>query len=198
VRFRLAHVAGTHDVEPHAPATPPPPHVSPAGHEQVISPPHPSPFVPQPTPAVEHVMGVQPPQTPETPPPPHVCPDAQGPQSSAPPQPSPAGPHWMFCAAHVVGTHEPEPQTPGVPPPPQVSVPVHGLQYAVRPPHPSACWPQTPGNALHVSGVHAPESGAPHTLATPPPPHVAGRVHVVQLARSPPHPLDCCPHVPAG
>jgi hypothetical protein len=72
LRFKPVHVSGTHDDVPHAPATPPPPHVSPAGHVHVIEPPQPSPLVPQPTPGVVHVIGVQPPQTPATPPPPHV------------------------------------------------------------------------------------------------------------------------------
>jgi hypothetical protein len=53
-----------------------------------------------------HVVGMHVtvfPQTPGIPPPPQVWPGGHGPQSIALPQPSPAGPHWMFRAMHVVG-----------------------------------------------------------------------------------------------
>ena len=54
-------------------------------------------------PWARHVSGVQlgAPHLPGVPPPPQVCPLGQLPQSSVPPQPSPAGPHLMPCAAQV-------------------------------------------------------------------------------------------------
>jgi hypothetical protein len=45
------------------------------------------------------------PQTFVTPPPPQVCGAVQVPQSSRPPQPSPAWPQLKPSALHVVGVH---------------------------------------------------------------------------------------------
>jgi hypothetical protein len=42
------------------------------------------------------------------------------PQSSGPPQPSPAGPQEIPTSAQVFGVHCGPPQTLGTPPPPQV------------------------------------------------------------------------------
>jgi hypothetical protein len=53
-------------------------------------------------PCCAHVCGVQVvPQTPALPFAPHDSPAGQVPHWSIPPQPSPAGPHEMFCCAHV-------------------------------------------------------------------------------------------------
>jgi hypothetical protein len=59
-------------------------------------------LLPAPWPAEHPEAGA--PQTPGMPLPPQVSGAAQPPQSSVPPQPSPAGPHVMFCCAHVFGT----------------------------------------------------------------------------------------------
>ena len=141
-----------------------------------------------------------PPVTPHKlgPPPPQNAGAVHAPQSAVrPPQPSEILPHVPAGAvAHVLGTHEtPPPQTLGVPPPPQNAGGAHAPQLAVRPPQPSESVPHFPGKSAHVFGV---QGGAPppHTLATPPPPHVAGGVQVPQLGVRPPQPSGCGPHVP--
>ena len=63
------------------------------------------------------------PHWPGTPPPPQVCGDVQVPQLSRLPQPSPAGPQVMLCAAHVCAWQPPpsgQPHWPETPPPPHV------------------------------------------------------------------------------
>ena len=92
------------------------------------------------------------------------------PQLSAPPQPSPAGPHEIPWAAHVVGVQVPVPQTPGLPPPPQVWPVGHDPQSSVLP-QPSPAVPHEKPCFAQVSGVHVND---PQTLGTPPPPHVSG------------------------
>ena len=92
-----AHVLGVHADTPHLYATPPPPHVVPAGHgAQFTVPPQPSGTVPQSAPCWAHVRAVQlgPPHWPSTPPPPHVWPFGHVPQFGVvPPQPSLWTPH---------------------------------------------------------------------------------------------------------
>jgi hypothetical protein len=101
------HVFGVH-VPPegtHLPAT----HDWLAGHvPQSSALPHPSPACPHDRPWPWHVSGWQPllPQhTPGVPHPPHVCGAVHVPQlGMTPPQPSPAGPHWMLDG-HACGVH---------------------------------------------------------------------------------------------
>ena len=72
---------------------------------------------------------------------------------------------------------------------------VHMPQLGVRPPQPSENWPQQPELmpaaaqvCAHVSGVQA---GLPHMPGVPPPPQVAGGVHVPQSGVRPPQPSAC-------
>jgi hypothetical protein len=76
-------------------------------------------------PCALQVVGVQqvPPQTPSVPPPPQVSQPEQEPQFWLPPQPSPAGPQLIPCAAQETGVQVPEsmaPHWPSTPPPPHV------------------------------------------------------------------------------
>src|SRR5579883_2060955 len=112
VMFCWAHVSPMQP-PPHWPGMPPPPHVCGGVHgPQSIEPPQPSPAGPQPTFCWAQVCFWQTPPSrgigthcPNTPLPPHCWPAGHGPQSMAPPQPLPAGPHEMFCAAQVTGVH---------------------------------------------------------------------------------------------
>ena len=88
------------------------------------------------------VRGVQlgAPHLPGMPPPPQVSGAVQSPHMRMAPQPSPAGPHSMFCWAQVFGEQEP-PQTPGTPPPPQPWPGGQVPQLAMRLPQPSPAGP---------------------------------------------------------
>jgi hypothetical protein len=131
----LPQVRGTHALllpaTPHTLARPPPPQVWPAGQvPHIRSPPQPSATAPQLAPALAQVLrthataaSVAPPDPhiPGRPPPPQLCPSGQLPQSSCPPQPSPAGPQLTPSAAQVRGTQpEVPPHWLSRPPPPQV------------------------------------------------------------------------------
>ncbi len=92
------------------------------------------------------------------PPPPHVQPtgahapqllELHTPQSRVPPQPSPIGPQFAFCAAQFVGTHGGRPHREGVPPPPHVSGGMH-MPQSIAPPQPSPAGPQFTPAAAHV------------------------------------------------
>jgi hypothetical protein len=104
-----AQLPGTHvpaSVTPHWLATPPPPHVVPVGHGQLIVPPQPSPWTPHLP--VQLVVGVHvppsgSPHTPAWPEPPQVSGATHVPQLSGLPQPSPVAPHWRPCSAQVFG-----------------------------------------------------------------------------------------------
>jgi hypothetical protein len=124
------------------------------------------------------------------------------PQLIALPQPSPAGPHAMFCTPHDSGTHVPpsiSPHCPDVPAPPQVS-PAGQVPQLIALPHPSPAGPQPIFCTPHDRGTHAPPSGAPHCPEMPPPPQVSpvGQVpHSIALPHpSPagPQPIFCTPH----
>jgi hypothetical protein len=105
------------------------------------------------------------------------------------PHPSPAGPHWMPCWAHVFGVHvEPWPQTPDTPPPPQASPGPQEPQSSTLP-QPSPAGPHVNPRSAHASGV---QGGLPQTLAIPPPPHVSPTGHVPQARRCP-HPSPMGP-----
>jgi hypothetical protein len=70
------------------------------------------------------------------------------------------------------------------------------LPQSTSPPHPSALGPQSIFISAHVFGVHGPPpsgSDVPHTFGVPPPPHVAGAVHVPQSINEP-QPSPCLPH----
>jgi hypothetical protein len=101
------------------------------------------------------------------------------PQSSAPPQPSPAGPQVKPRSEHFFGTHVivDDPHFEGVPPPPHVSGNVH-VPHDKLPPQPSPAGPQAMPRAGQVVGVQiGPASGplsggtkTPHVLGLPPAP----------------------------
>src|ERR1019366_3974728 len=89
------------------------------------------------------------------------------------PQPSPAGPHAMFCAAHVSGTHVfIPPHWPATPPPPHVVGVGQEPQLAITFPQPSPAGPQSIICSLHVRGTHVLPGGEPQTPGVPLPPHV--------------------------
>ena len=93
----------------------------------------------------------------------HTEPAGHVPQSSEPPQPSPAGPHDRFSAEQVSGWHDGAPHTPGVPPPPQVC---GSLQLPQPPsmtlPQPSPAGPHEIPCAAHDTGTQFPPSSTPH------------------------------------
>ncbi len=162
---------GVHAGLPQTPLCPPPPHVSPDGHVPHAScPPHPSPAGPQLKPWAAHVRGMHAPLSmaphcPFAPPPPQVWSEGHVPHARVPPQPSPAGPHAMFCAAHVVGWQQEPPQTLGLPssPPPHTWQPTVQVPQSSVPPQPSEGEPQLAPSCAQVAGVHVP------VLHTPPP-----------------------------
>src|SRR5262249_2127156 len=87
---------------------------------------------------------------------------AQVPHWRSPPQPSPAGPHWMPSWAQVFGVHIGMPHTLGTPPPPQVW-PIGQLPHWMMLPQPSFagpqvmfCWAQV--FAPHGGGVQTDEA----------------------------------------
>jgi len=185
-------------VQPHTPAVPPPPHVTPvplhgvpkpqSGIER--APPQLSVVLnrPQFLPASLHntafVFGVQP-HTPVVPPPPHVTPvPLHVPHDvilRVPPQLSVVlyGPQFLPASLHntpsVFGVH---PHTPAVPPPPHVTpVPLHGVpnpQSGIEraPPQLSVVLnrPQFLPASLHNTAFVF--GVHPHTPGVPPPPHV--------------------------
>jgi hypothetical protein len=112
---------------------------------------------------------------------PQVLGGVQVPQLSVPPQPSGAGPQFLFCIAQLVETVQP--QTLTVPPPPHVCGMAQAPQLATLRMAPQLSVPETAPqflpslaqNAVSVSGVH------PQTLVVPAPPHVCGIAHVPQL-----------------
>ena len=77
---------------------------------------------------------------------------AHEPQLSEPPQPSPAGPQVMLCAAHVLGVHVPLPHWPAAPPPPQANGEVQRPQL-IEPPQPSPAGPHEMLSCVHVFGT---------------------------------------------
>jgi hypothetical protein len=90
------------------------------------------------------------------------------------PQPSPAGPQVIDCAAHEVGLHAAAsgyPHWPDTPPPPQVCGETQFPQ-AIWLPQPSPAGPQVIPCAAHVWAWQPPPSGKPQCPKTPPPPHV--------------------------
>ena len=135
------------------------------------------------------------------PPPPQKSGAVHVPQSSWPPQPSPANPHVKPSFAHVVGVQlgpvsaaEAPPQRLN-PPPPQKSDPVHVPQLSGAP-QPSPANPQVYPRSLQLLGVHGepPSDGVPlrpHRL-NPPPPQKFGELQVPQLI-CPPHPSPAAP-----
>jgi hypothetical protein len=86
------------------------------------------------------------------PPPPHVLTPLHGPQSSAPPQPSSAGPQLKPRSAQVFRVHA---QTPGAPLPPQVAGDMQLPQSSV-PPQLSGAGPQLTPRLAQVVGVQIP------------------------------------------
>jgi hypothetical protein len=137
----------------------------PGGHvvPQLSTLPHPSPIGPQFAPALAHVRGVTlqpasvaPPSPPDGTPhwlcvlAPQISPLAHVPQSSVPPHPSPIGPQFACCAAHVSGVHIAVgvPHTLGVPLPPHVC-PIGQVPQSINPPHPSAIGPQFTCSSAH-------------------------------------------------
>jgi len=91
-----------------------------------------------------------------------------------PPQPSPCIPQLNPSWAQVFGTQVEPPQMFAMTAP-QICVPEHVPQLSV-PLHPLLAEPQLKPRLAHVDGVHG---GCPHTLETPPPPHVSpGFAHV--------------------
>jgi hypothetical protein len=98
------------------------------------------------------------PQWPLLPPPPHVRPPEHVPHCNSLPQPSPAGPHWMSCDAHVSALQHAPPQTLGVPPPPHVWHPVQVPHWSSLP-QPSPAGPQAMFCETQVSGAQVPASG---------------------------------------
>jgi hypothetical protein len=96
----------------------------------------------------------------------------QLPHWSVPPQPSPAGPHWIPCCAHVSGvqTGPPAPQRKGLPPPPQV--PPTQPPQSIVPPQPSPAGPHWIPCCAHVSGTQVgPPLLLPVLVPLPPPVH---------------------------
>ena len=117
-------------------------------------------------------------------------------QVTVPPHPSPIEPHSPV--GHEVFGVQLEPQAPGVPPPPQVAGAVQVVEQVMVPPQPSLIWPHTPaGHAVFGMQIDASDvGGVPHASGVPPPPHVWGAVHGLQLAVRLPQPSDCWPHMP--
>jgi hypothetical protein len=111
-----------------------------------------------------HVRGVQLPASgaphwPGTPPPPHVCGAVQAPQSSWPPQPSPAGPQVMFCCWHDCGVQLGAPQGPHTPvalPSTWLHCPPQQSELSVQLPHAATqlVAPHTYGGEPAVLGTH--------------------------------------------
>ena len=150
------------------------------------------------------------PQTPGVPPPPQVEGALQVPHWSSPPQPSPAGPHWMLCCAQVSGVHAlgvqtPFPQNPlqqspavehaapwaphgGTHLPPLQERPA-GQVHCRMPPQPSGNGPHWIGLSAQVSGV---QPALPQTKCVPPPPQVSGAAQVPHWSR-PPQPSPAGP-----
>jgi hypothetical protein len=135
-----------------------------------------------------------------------------GPQSAAPPVPvhavvSRMGVQTGGPASIVVvppsgrGTTVVEPQTFGTPAPPHDSPLGQGapVPHVTVPPQPSAITPQFIGMPVEVTQTELGVAGTqpavpPHTFGVPPPPHVAGGVHVTHGAgMTPPHPSPCGP-----
>ena len=95
--------------------------------------------------------------------------------------------HWPLVQvgpAHVFAT----------PPPPQVWPEGQVPQLGVSPPQPSPTTPQVAPAWRQVRGVHDPLPLPPHVNSAPPPPQVAGGVHVPQSITLP-QPSPTGPHV---
>ena len=136
------------------------------------------------------------PHSPAFPPPPQVSGWTHLPQSSKPPHPSPAGPHFRPIAVHVSGVQPSAsllPHSPGFPPPPQVSGATH-LPQSSKAPHPSPAGPHFRPSVAHEVGVHF---GLPHSPGLPPPPQVPGGTQVPQSSL-PPHPSPAGPQLIAS
>jgi hypothetical protein len=124
------------------------------------------------------------------PPPPQYAgaahPPVAAPQSSRPPQPSPANPQSYPSAAHVVGVQRGPPSGATVslpphllkPPPPQKPGAAQPEPQSTMPPHPSPLKPQVYPSCGQVFATQAPASGGglPHRL-NPPPPQKSGALH---------------------
>jgi hypothetical protein len=207
---------------PPPPQSSPVGHVPPSG-AQATTPPQPLAWTPQFIPAEHFVTGMHaavPPQMLGVPPPPHVAGPEHDPQSLLPPHPSLTSPHGTppstpdaaTIAAHAdafgIGVHafrppsmtapsgsrSSAPQTLAAPPPPHVvplgQLPASGPQKT-SPPQPLETAPQFIVEGHAAAGMHV--AAPPHTLGTPPPPHVVGEGHVPQSFVLP-HPSLTGPH----
>jgi hypothetical protein len=161
-------VSFVHAGLPHAPWTPPPPHVVPTAQVPHCR------TVPQPSPAGPHVymsdahvaaLHIGEPHVNATPPPPHVSVPGHVPHERRLPQLSGSEPQVAPSAAHVVGVHDPPPHLLGTPPPPHVCPAGQPPQSSVTPPQPSPCLPHAPGKSAQVLGVHV---STPHVPARAP------------------------------
>lgn len=159
----LAQVRGAHALPPQRLASVAP-QVWPAVQvPHINNPPHPSDTGPHVAPTLAqvratHTTDASPaPPTPHTlarPPPPQLCPVGQLPQSSRPPQPSPAGPQLTPIIAQVRGV---QPMLPPHwlkrPPPPQVCGAAQSPHWTT-PPQPSPMGPHVAPAVAHVINPH--------------------------------------------